>query len=378
MADISEGLSANGVAPTGDTFEADLAAKFESVGGDLVTTDTSGDAATEPATAPERDPASGRFVPKEEAAAPATPETPATEPAADTSTGDPAVDAYLAKYGGDVDAAVKAAAHQSDVIGRQGQELGQTREELAKLQGIVETLQRQPVQSGPVMTTDQVEEYAVEVSTSKGYYDGATALVNESLKSGDERAYDTLLRNWTLEDPIAATRYDGEFQAWKRAQAAPAPEAAAPVVDPRLAPVLEAAEVNSMAAVIGIVAQERGESWAAVAPFMDAALEQVHSSVLALVASDVPEDRLAGTRMIADKAQLLALSGAGKTPAQIAAEAATARKNAASQAIASGSLRPAEEAAGSPKSREEAIAVLKRSIVESDTTSVADGLTYAK
>lgn len=368
MADISEGLSAGGAEPTGDAFSAALAAKLESAGGDLMA-GSSSEAATEPATEPARDPESGRFVPKEAAA---TEETPATEPAADTSTGDPTVDAYLAKYGGDVDAAIKAAAHQSDLIGRQGQELGTTREELAKLQGIVETLQRQPVQSAPAMSEDQIEEYAVEVSTQDGYFNGATRLVNESLATGgSERAYDVLLRNWALEDPIAAQRYDLKFQMWKTEQSAPAPEEAP--TDPRLATVLDAAEVNSMAEVIGAVAQERGESWAGVAPFMDAALEQVDPSVLALVAN--PETRLRGTRMIADKAQLLALSGAGKSPAQIAAEAATARKVAGS-AVATGSLRPAEEPAGAPSSRAEGIAKLKQAIVESDTTNVADGLTF--
>jgi hypothetical protein len=312
-----------------------------------------------------RDPESGQFAP--------APETPAPAPEADTSTGeDPVLEAYLAKYGGDTAAALKAAANQADLIGRQGNELGQTRQELAKLQGQLETLMAlQQAPSAPARSDEQVEEYAVETAVSQGYFQGATALANEAVTSGDDRAYDALIRNWALEDPIAATRFDGDFQSWKRQQNAPAPEA--PAVDPRLARVLDQEGVNEMVDTLGVIAHERGDTWKGIEPFMNAALEQVHPSVLALVASGNAEDRLAGTRMIADKAQLLALSGA-QTPEQIAAAAAIARKQSGA-AVATGSLRPAGEQQGAPTTKEEAIRKFKDEILQSGGMSTESGLT---
>jgi hypothetical protein len=128
-----------------------------------------------------------------------------------------------------------------------------------------------------------------------------------------------------------------------------------------------------MVDALGVIAQERGDTWKGIEPFMNAALEQVHPSVLALVASGSPEDRLAGTRMIADKAQLLALSGA-KTPEQIAAEAAVARKQQGA-AVATGSLRPAGEQQGAATTKEEAIRKFKDEILASGGMSTESGLT---
>lgn len=362
---ISDGLSFGGADPVSSEtdFDAALAAKFEAAGGDPLATPPD-DAATEPATPQVRDPESGQFAPASDTPAPGT--------EADTSTGDPVVEAYLAKYGGDTAAALKAAANQTDVIGRQGQELGQTRQELARLQGQVEALTATAAKpAAPALSNDQVEEYAVDVAVRDGYFQGATALANEGWTNGDERAYDTLIRNWALEDPIAATRFDGGFQAWKREQNAPAPTA--PATDPRLERVLDEQGVNDMVQTLDVVAKERGDTWAGIAPFMDAALEQVHPSVLALIASGSAEDKLAGTRMIADKAQLLALSGV-QTPEQIAAAAAVERKRAGA-AVATGSLRPAGEQQGAPTTKEEAIAALKADILASGGMSTESGLT---
>lgn len=363
---VSDGLSFGGSEPVtaSDDFDAALAAKFEATGGDPLVT-PSGDAATEPAPEQTRTP-EGQFAP--------APDTDEPAPEADTSTGDPVVEAYLAKYGGDAAEALKAAANQDSLLGRQGNELGQLRQEQARLQGQLEAVLAQQNQqpNAPAMSSDQVEEYAVETAVSQGYFTGATTLANESLKSGDDRAYDTLIRNWALEDPIAATRFDVGFQNHKLTASAPAPEA--PAVDPRLERVLDAEGVNEMVESLGVIAQERGDTWAGIEPFMNAALEQVHPSVLALVASGNAEDRLAGTRMIADKAQLLALSGV-QTPEQIAAAAAVARKQAGAS-VATGSLRPAGEQQGAATTKEEAIRKFKDEILQSGGMSTESGLSF--
>lgn len=377
MPDISEGLSVGGTPATGDAFAAALAGKFGPAGdpidGTVVETPTA-PATAEPVVVPARDPESGKFVPNE--AKPA--ETPVVEALADTSTGDPAVDAYLAKYNGDEKAALKAAVEAQSVIGRQGTTLTQTREELARLQGIVETLQH-ATPAGPVLSTEQVEERAVELSNGQGYFGAATQLANESLPPAlggvnDSRTYDALLRNWAIEDPISAQRFDLDFQLWKRDQNTPAP-----AQDARLGAVLESAEVSGIAAVISAVATEKGDAWAAIEPHMNAALEQVPPAVLALVASSDPAEVLAGTRLIADRAQIIALTAAPASAAalQAAADAAVARKAAGSQ-VATGSLRPAEVLAGSPASKAEAIAKFKQELVAADTQSIADGLTFGK
>ena len=363
---ISDGLSFGGSEPTttSDDFDAALAAKFEAAGGDPLATPPNG-AAPEPAAGQPRTP-EGQFAPAD---------TEAGDQGADTSTGDATVDAYLAKYGGDKDAALKAAANQNDLLGRQGQELGTLRESQARLQGQVEALLASAATpAGPAMSNEQAEEYAVETAISQGYVQGATSLANEGWNAGDERAYDNLIRNWALEDPIAATRFDVGFQNWKAAQNAPAPTA--PVEDPRLAAVLETQGVNDMVATLEVIAQERGATWAGIEPYMNAALEQVHPSVLALVASSSSEDRLAGTRMIADKAQLLALSGVA-SPEQTAAAEAIARKQAGAS-VASGSLRPAGEQQGAPTTREEAIQRFKDDILNSGGMSTESGLTFGK
>lgn len=72
------------------------------------------------------------------------------------STGDPLVDEFLAKYDGDIEKAVKAAAHQNALLGRQADEVGQLRQQLEELRQQVAAPQQRP----PVVpiTAEVVEE----------------------------------------------------------------------------------------------------------------------------------------------------------------------------------------------------------------------------
>ena len=383
MPDITDGLTEGGDEQNVNSLDGFAAAMAglgvePDEGESLSDTSVAAGLVEEPASAPERGP-DGRFVPKEEAQ-----DTPAPETAVDTSTEDPAVAAYLAKYNGDQAAALKAAADAQSVIGRQGTELGQTREQLARLEGQIQALMsQQATPTGPVLSADQVEEQAVELATSLGYHAAATKAANDSL-AGDSRVYDVLLRNWVIEDPIGAQRFDLDFQLWKRSPEAQGQQPEETPVDPRLTTLIEQAEVQAMTDALGVVAGERGAAWAQIAPHMDAALENIHPSILALVASNDPVEKLEGTRMIADRATLLALQTGG-TPApnatqiaaQAAAEAVTARKVAGSQ-VASGSLRPAKPPEGEPMTVAEGIAAFKRELMATETTNVQDGLTYGK
>ncbi len=348
-------------------FEAAMAKLgVEPEEGDESSTDTSVANALTTAPAEEQ-------TPDPPEATPAKTDTPAEAAPADTATEDPAVAAFLAKYDGDASKALKAAVEAQSVIGRQGQEMGTLREQIAELRGMV-TAQAASATAAPPMTQEDAESRAAELVAEQGYHAAATMLVNESLKSGDSKAYDALLANWVLENPIAAQRYDLEFQLWKRDQDAPAPKA-----DPTLSRVKADQEVNDIATTLGTLAQERGDAWASIAPHMDAAIDHVHPTVAALVASNDPDDRLAGARIVADRAAVLAAKATPAAPvksaAEIAAEAATARKVAGSR-VATGSLRPVTTEVATPEQRTEAIKAFKDELLGTADTSVARGLTY--
>lgn len=83
------------------------------------------------------------------------PEEEPEEPAAAEPDVDPIVAEYLSKYGNDPNAALKAAAHQNELLGRQGSELGELRQQLEQLRTRVD----QPAPVAPTMpTADQVEQ----------------------------------------------------------------------------------------------------------------------------------------------------------------------------------------------------------------------------
>ena len=67
---------------------------------------------------------------------------------ADTDSTDPAVQAFLAKYNGNVDAAIKGAAHLTGKVGEQATEIGDMRRMVDELSRLTDTIQadRQPQQ----------------------------------------------------------------------------------------------------------------------------------------------------------------------------------------------------------------------------------------
>jgi hypothetical protein len=164
-------------------FAAALAAK--GVEPDATTaTDTSIASGLETAEpGPARGP-DGKFVPK--AAPTPTPDTPPT--GADTSTDgdvftsdDPAVAALLAKYNGNVEEAIKGAAHMQSLIGRRDEEREQLSRELAELRGLVQGLQQGAQRpAAPVLSDEQVEEQSANLIGTLGHAPAATRAANES------------------------------------------------------------------------------------------------------------------------------------------------------------------------------------------------------
>lgn len=315
----------------------------------------------------------GRFAPAKPDT-PAQPQDTSTERGASVVTSDdPAIADYLAKYGGDPEKALAAAVEAQRLIGRRDEERDTLREQVAKLTGIVETLQATATALPPqaVLTDEQVEERAVGLVESQGgFFQAATLAANESI-TGDARIYDSIIERWALESPIQATRFDTDFQLWKREQAAP-PSAPDPWVE-------EQKTATGMEGTILALKKELGEeTWAQVAPKMGDALDAMPPQVAAMIADNDPAIRLAGTRLVADRATLLA--GAAPQVQEVADEGMpdSVRRKLAGASVATAGLRPAVKAPEGQISREEAVKAFKQEIMSAETTSVASGLTYGK
>jgi hypothetical protein len=391
MGSIAEGLS------TEPEFDVNSQAGFEKLlegkgvekeEGDVSSADTSiasGLTTVEPDQAREPD---GKFAPAstEDTSRTSAPDTSTAGAAA--STGDPEVDAFLAKYGGDVDAAIKAAANQAAVLGRQGQELGKTREEIAELRGMVTALTATRAQEANVsplagLSDDQVEERASSLVENKGYAAAATEAANLAHTTGDERLYRDVFEAWQLEDPFTAVDFHSDFRNWQREQraAAAAPEAAAE--EPWVADAKQRALNNTIEQSFKTLAEERGgkEGFGPIAPFMDAALDQMPENVAAMIASNDPEARLSGLRIVADRATLLAGASVEQAPAagsegnQLPPEV---QRKLSGSAVATGALKPPARRTDTPQTKEDAVKAFKKELMETETTSVASGLTYAK
>ncbi len=370
MPNVASGVSEAGAEENVNSdagFEAALARKGVEPEVGETTTDTSVSAGLEVAE-PEDQPRSpeGRFAPKETVV-----EEPETS---DVDDGvDPLVAEYLAKYNGDPDAAIKAAAHQQNLIGEQGNKLGQQAERVARLEGQLETLlatQKSPQSDAPTLSGDEVDAKAYTLIEAKGYHEAATEAANYKLSTGDDRLYGAIIDQWSLESGYQASKHVADFTAWERTQNLTPSAPDAWVEDQKGA--------QQMGNTIKALAAERGDGWSQIAPHMEQALDDLPADIAKLVASPDSALSLAGARIVADRAMFLAAQSG--QPAEVATtpEPKGNRKLAGAQ-VASGALRPAPKApSGSPQSVQEATVAFKEAIMGADTTSVASGLTYGK
>lgn len=188
--------------------EQRLEERLASVGADQIRRNTFSDepAAPEPGTpANEPEPAAETVVEEtapvvEEPAAPTTVETPAVD-------GDAAVQAYLAKYGGDVNKALQAAVSASKKLGELGNDLGQTRQENAELERVVEELAQlkgrlderpEPVQHVDAATVDWFDE---QVLTNPAQ------AVEWARTQRNDLLFQRGIQTWKDIDPFAASQY---------------------------------------------------------------------------------------------------------------------------------------------------------------------------
>lgn len=389
MATVAEGLSTEG-----PEFDVNSQAGFEKLlegkgvareeGDESSDTSIAAGLTTVEPAAPAREP-DGKFASTQTPPAPKPEDTSAA--GAEAPSDDPEIAAFLAKYDGDVAKALKAATEQVSVIGRQGQELGKTREELAELRGMVTALTTAREAEATVsplagLSDDQVEERASSLAESKGYAAAATEAANLAHATGDERLYKNIIDAWQLEDAFTAIDFHTDFRNWQREQRAAAAAPAATAEEPWVETARQTALNSTIEQSFLALAEERGgkEQFGKVAPFMDAALDQMPENVAAMIASNDAEARLAGLRIVADRATLLA--GASVSTQEAPAAETTlppeVQRKLSGAAVATGALKPPAQRPDTPQNREDAIKEFKRELMETETTSVASGLTFGK
>lgn len=372
MPDVKDGIE------TAPEHDVNTAAGFEAAMAGRGVTRLEGE---EPST--ETSVASGLTFGRAEPSAPEEPAAPVPTPPANEPTPEesqqfsPEVQAFLAKYDGDPVKALAAAAEAQSVIGRQGNELGELRNTVARLEGMVSMIQQAPAQQ-QYLTQEQIDEQAATYIGSLGFAEAATRAANDSLETGDERAYAAIIEAWQTEEPFNAMNHIADFRAWQREQQAEAKAQEAAAARTGITPeeyVRQAQAVEAMNQTVGVLFNERRDSWDTFAPHMEEALAQFPLNIQEMFSSPDPDERLIAARIVADRATMIAGTKAPAATEAVPTPAAQAKQRAV---VATGSLRPAAvpAATGGQQTREEAIAQFKKDLLASETTSVRDGLTF--
>jgi hypothetical protein len=307
----------------------------------------------------------GRFIPKEEPVAETVEEEGAAP--ADEEREPEEEDPWAVQY-----------REAEKLIGRQGNELGELRQALQeerearlKLEGRVEaTPAAAPVQ----FDREQLEE---RISGPNGDGSGGESAWAWAANVGDRDLLETVAEIWGEYQPFHAARRWNDFERYlaEYEREAQAPEAPAP--DPRLQQIVaerQFGEAFSAARTEVGLADEA--QWNVVREHVEEALTSARPRVLKMIDSSDPQEQQEGIEIILDTAKSRAIAqGVKQVADEVQAEKVVAKKAAS---IATGSLRPAKERQpASPEvTREEALKRFKTSILEAETASVADGLTY--
>lgn len=382
MPDVQQGLSNavdDGSDPNTDAgFEAALAkavgkeapaATEETAEAGLSPDIAAGLETAEESSGPERGP-DGRFLPKEAAAEGsegevegAAPET--VEESGDSVT-DPELDALLARHGGDVNAALVALVEErrnrETVIGRQGDELGQLRQRMERLESAREEPQAPQVEAGPLPSqrelVDAISEYGFEVVMQD---------VLNRFPGAIELAMDAGLE---LEDPAARQFERRYIRNLAAQQAAPDPFIEQQKAQQELANVV----------VSELSANFDAKLHAAIKDQIPAVMPNIGPLVSKGLVSSDPGERAEAVRFIlrdaASRVSTEARSQATQDQAAAAAVKAAAKRQ---TAVATGSLRPVPQGqAGGELTSEERQRIFKEQLLGTETTSVSEGLTYGK
>ena len=140
------------------------------------------------------------------------------EPEEEEPGEDPEIQAFLAKYQGDQEKALKGAAELQRLIGRQGSELSQLREQNAQLQGLL--AEAQAFSGGGVPLNEEQRAWVDEAAASVN----PGAYIRQALSQNEFELARSVCREWAHENPYEANRAGqyidmAEGQAYERAQA---------------------------------------------------------------------------------------------------------------------------------------------------------------
>ncbi len=251
------------------------------------------------------------------------------------------------------------------VIGRQGNELGQERQARQALEQRFAAYEARSAPSSQ-LSGEQVQEVADDMIVEHGEVQAALSALNQD---PSERLYKAVMRSWAMEDPIAAQDFNLEYREAKRGASQPQ----GPTTDPWVEGQKQAASITAAFSQV----KEEAKDWDTIESFMLPALEEVPQRVASMVGSRDPEERLDGVRIVADRARLLSNGSTASVKAK-QAEVSKAKKKSAT--VVSGSMRPVATptATGANMTSEERQAEFKKQLMAQETTSVHEGLTYAK
>ena len=317
----------------------------------------------------------GQFLPKEPAAPPAQIEVPAgaapTEPPAD----DPFAE-LIARHNGDVKAALAAVAAERDnaqsLIGKQGNEVGELREKLARLEGRLDATPDPAQAPAPFIAFSQLEAAISEAENPEEAAPGVMAWVVEH---GTDEQIDQTLRVWQQYDPAAAADFAARRAYYEEAERMEAARGAQPAAAPVQNEALQWAEQQrlgeemkeSLATALKDVSPEEK---VALAPYLSKAWENAPGFVKQ--AMTAPENRaeVLGQLVVTARSQLVtdtiaAAKAAGEAPPQV-------------QVVSGANQNPLPSEGGTQEERtpEQVSKALRDALLATDTTSVSSGLTY--
>jgi hypothetical protein len=120
--------------------------------------------------------------------------------------GDLEVQAFLAKYGGDMDAALKGAADLYRVVGKQGAEKGKLAERVQQLEQELASVRAfTPVGDYSHMNDEQRQWVATALESGN-----PAGFIGQAMESGEFDLARAVVREWAREDPYSALRA-GEY-----------------------------------------------------------------------------------------------------------------------------------------------------------------------
>lgn len=316
--------------------------------------------------APRRD-EHGRFVSQAE---PETPE--AEEPEAEAQPEAEAED-WTPPTREEWEAAERERQEAQSLIGRQGQELGSVREQLARIEGRLDE-RSSTSEEAPALPTASAEEVeGIESMLEEHGPDATFAWIGQNRPD----LFEAALGVAEDEHPVAAARWAVRYE---RLLGQQEQEPAAPAA-PETHPLLQKLEVqDKMNTVVGeskALLESQGIQWELARKHLLPSFQEAPDLVQNAVLSDDADTRTAGVAALAALAKARVIANVSDEKQATETAASVAKKKAA--AVATGSQRPAGKPAAeadAPGDAAARVAAFHEKLLATETTSVADGLTY--